>query len=87
MSLSKATKSNTLILKMLSCKIVLTSLNARGLGDKHKRRTILKWIQSNHSKKEGIIFLQETHTTKLSEQIWQKDWNCQAFFSLVTVEV
>ena len=80
-SVTNATKRITRTLKMSSCKIGLFSLNTRGLGDKQKRRTILKWIQSNHSKKEGIIFLQETHTTKLSELIWQRDWNGQAFFS------
>ena len=66
---------------MARSKLKLASLNTRGLGDKKKRRTVLKWLQSNHSKREGIIFLQETHTTELSEQIWKKDWDGQAFFS------
>ena len=66
---------------MARSKLKLVSLNTRGLGDKKKRRTVFKWLQSNHSKREGIIFLQETHTTELSEQIWKKDWDGQAFFS------
>jgi len=62
-------------------KLKLVSLNARGLGEKKKRRTVLKWIKDNHSKRDGIVFLQETHTTELSEQTWKRDWDGEVFFS------
>ena len=29
----------------------------------------------------NIIFLQETHSTHLSESLWKKEWNDQCFFS------
>ena len=66
---------------MTKDKLNVYSLNTRGLGDKKKRRLLFKWIQSNYSKANGIVFLQETHTTELSEQIWKREWDGQMYFS------
>ena len=59
----------------------LYSLNTRGLGEKVKRRSILHWIKTNYSRNNGIVFLQETHSTKISEKLWQRDWSGQIYFS------
>ena len=56
----------------------LNSLNTRGLGDKIKRRSIFQWIKQNH---KGITFLQETHSTKVSEEYWKREWKGHMFFS------
>ena len=54
-----------------------STFNCRGLGDGSKRRTVLSWLKRYHS---GIIFLQETHSTELSEKEWKKIWNGQLEF-------
>ena len=56
----------------------LYSLNTRGLSDKRKRRTILQWVKSNY---KGIVYLQETHSTKISETLWKRDWSGEMHFS------
>ena len=57
----------------------LISFNTRGLGDVHKRRTIFCWLKKYYAK--TIILLQETHSTKNSEQTWVKEWNSSIYFS------
>ena len=41
----------------------LITCNVRGLRDFRKRRKLLNYLKK-HSSKQGIIFLQETHSTK-----------------------
>jgi exonuclease III len=53
----------------------LLSLNANGLGEIKKRRSVMLWLKKFHNADKKIIFLQETHTTKKSEIIWEKEWN------------
>ncbi len=57
----------------------LMTFNARGLGDKYKRRTVFCWLKKYYAK--HIILLQETHTTINTEQLWIKDWNGPIYFS------
>ena len=59
-------------------KIKLNSFNCRGLRDRKKRLNIFQWLKRNHS---GITALQETHSTPLDEQIWQKEWNGKIYYS------
>ena len=55
----------------------LSTFNCRGLGDGSKRRTVLSWLKKYHS---GVVFMQETHSTELSERDWKKVWNGQIEF-------
>lgn len=56
----------------------ITSLNVRGLGDKTKRRQLFHWLKQYH---EGVIFLQETHSTATTEQQWEKEWGSNIIFA------
>ena len=58
--------------------INICSLNTRGLGNIKKRHSVFTWLKKSNY---NIIFLQETHSTKLSESLWKKEWNDQCFFS------
>ena len=55
----------------------LHTFNCRGLREGSKRRSILAWLKKYYN---GIILLQETHTTHEIEQQWIKDWKGQAYF-------
>jgi exonuclease III len=60
----------------------LLSLNANGLGDEKKRISLIRWLNSVHTIKEKIIFLQETHSTEKVEAKWKKEWgNHEVYFS------
>ena len=55
------------------------SLNTNGSSNRHKRMSLVSWIEANHN---GIFFLQETHTTSDSEVTWKRDLkNFNTFFS------
>ena len=56
----------------------LISLNVRGLGNCVKRRAIFNWLQN---KKPDVVFLQETYTSVLSEQTWNREWSGPVFYS------
>ena len=58
--------------------LTLHSFNTCGLSDKRKRRSIFQWLHNNH---KGIVFLQETHTTAISEKYWMQDWKGEMYFS------
>ena len=49
------------------------SLNARGLRDYSKHRTVFNWLKK-HTHKNAIILLQETHSIKEDERIWKAQW-------------
>jgi exonuclease III len=58
------------------------SLNTRGLGDIRKRLKLINWLNNFHNAKSKIIFLQETHSTERSEQLWKDNWEgYEMFFS------
>ena len=54
------------------------SLNVRGLQGKDKRALVFEWLKKYNS---SIIFLQETHTSKLDETKWEKEWGSDIYFS------
>ena len=45
----------------------LISVNARGLRDYRKLRTVFNWLKK-HTHKNAVILLQETHSMKGSEE-------------------
>jgi len=54
------------------------SMNTRGLQTKEKRKEVFTWLKKY---KNQIIMLQETHSTKLDEVVWERDWNTSIIFS------
>ena len=52
--------------------------NANGLGNKQKRNLVLNWLKR---KSEGIIFIQESHSTPSSEREWQLAWGGKIIFN------
>ena len=61
------------------------SFNARGLANKDKRVATFSWLQT---KRSGIFFIQETHSTEKIEEIWRHEWDGPSFSSIgnLTVE-
>ena len=57
--------------------ISLSSFNCRGLRDGTKRRSIFRWLKTYHN---GIILLQETHSTLDVEQTWRREWGGEICF-------
>ena len=61
-----------------NCNFKLVSQNVRGLKtDKVKRETVFNYLKS----KGDIVFLQETHSTLESENLWKNECGCEMFFS------
>ena len=58
--------------------IQLNSYNTRGLGNRVKRLAIFSWLKIHHS---GIHMLQETHSDKISENRWEREWGGKILFS------
>ena len=56
----------------------LLSLNARGLSNFRKRRTIFTWCRKRNS---DIIFLQETHSTLSTQLKWKNEWGAELICS------
>ena len=52
---------------MAKCNLEIVSFNARGLGTERKRKK--------------VIFLQETHSTKEVEKLWEYQWRKKIFYS------
>ena len=48
----------------------LSTFNTRGLADTTKRLTVFRWLKKYH---DGIIFLQETHTSENMYKIWKNN--------------
>ena len=59
----------------------LLSLNVRGLRSAKKRREIFRWLKRYYNGKNSLVFLQETHSTKLDEKIWEKEWGSKILYS------
>jgi exonuclease III len=62
---------------MTQIPLSLISLNANGLGEINKRRSIIGWLKKFHNADSKIVFLQEIHTTEKSESLWtgKDEWN------------
>jgi len=52
--------------------ILLTTLNTKGVGAERKRKAIFQWA---HGQKTDVLFLQETHSTSDTENVWRKQYN------------
>ena len=52
----------------------ILSLNGNGLGELKKRLTLMQWLKHNHNADKKISFLQETHSTEKTENIWKNNW-------------
>ena len=57
--------------------IGLGCFNCNGLGSDKKRELVLKWLEG---KEDGIIFLQETHSTPEKEAAWKSSWDGEIAF-------
>ena len=53
------------------------SVNTRGLNKSIKRRSFFRWI---HNQNVHFTFLQETHSSKLSADVWSAEWGGKVFF-------
>ena len=51
------------------------SLNTHGIGGYKKRRKVFDYLKK-HSSHNAVIFLQETHSTKIIEKVWSNQWGC-----------
>ena len=51
----------------------ILSLNSREIRDNLKRRKVFEWLK-NHTTKEPIIFIQESHSTQDIEKLWSQQW-------------
>ena len=60
---------------MIECEFDVLSLNTAGIGDSFKRRKVFNYLKKNSSSK-AVIFLQETHSVKKKEKIWNNQWGC-----------
>ena len=61
-----------------NCNFKLVSQNVKGLKtDKVKRQTVFNYLKENGD----IAFLQETHSTQESEDLWKNECGCESFFS------
>lgn len=56
----------------------LNSLNVRGLNNEKKRKVLFQWLKQNF---QGIVLLQETHSTEVDEKLWSSEWNNRIIFS------
>ena len=52
--------------------------NCNGLANNQKRELVLEWLSG---KDDNIIFLQETHSTLETEQLWRSKWHGEILFS------
>ena len=56
----------------------INSFNVRGLRQQNKRLAIFRFLKNKHN---GIHLLQETHSTPLDEDKWQREWGGPIIFS------
>ena len=62
----------------MAVKLSFMTLNVRGIRDRLKRVNIFEWCKT---KKNSIIFLQESYSTVEIEERWKQDWGGPMFFS------
>ena len=51
----------------------IVSLNTRGIAGYEKRRKVFNFLKKKSSS-SGIIFAQETHSSKKCENVWNNQW-------------
>ena len=57
----------------MECEFDVLSLNTAGIDDSFERRKVFNYLKKNCSFK-AVIFLQETHSVKKKEEIWNNRW-------------
>ena len=62
---------------MTLVKFRVISVNARGIANDVKRRSVFDYFRKN----ADFLVIQETHSCKEKEQIWQNEWGGRAIFS------
>ena len=65
---------------MAKCNLEIVSFNARGLGNKRKRKKAFNILKKQTSL-NTVIFLQETHSTKEVEKLWEYHWRQKIFYT------
>ena len=65
---------------MAKCNLEIVSFNARGLGSERKRKKVFSILKKQTSL-NMVIFLQETHSTKEVEKLWEYQWRKKIFYS------
>ena len=65
---------------MASCSLELVPFNARGLGNEKKRKKVFNILKKQTSM-NSVIFLQECHSTKEDERLWEYQWKNKIFYS------
>ena len=58
--------------------ITLSTFNCNGLRNKNTRLKTFNWLRRNYN---GIILLQETHSTAADERRWRQEWRGPIYFS------
>ena len=58
----------------------LVSFNARGLGCDKKRKKVFTMLKKQTSN-NAVLFIQESHSERDVEKLWQKQWNGNIFYS------
>ena len=62
----------------MSNNLKLLTLNVQGLAEKTKRTKVFRYLRTQ---KCDIACLQETHSVRKKEKIWQNEWGGEIFFS------
>ena len=65
---------------MMAAKLHMLSNNVKGIQKRTKRLGLIQFFK-NKIGKNGVVFLQETHSTSEVEQKWNVDFNGQVFYS------
>ena len=60
---------------MIECEFDVLSLNSAGIGDSFKQHKVFNYLKKD-SLSKAVIFLQETHSVKKKEKIWNNQWGC-----------
>ena len=65
-----------------NCLTFITN-NIKGIPNNSKQLSVVEYFK-NKLGNNGILFLQETHSTFNDENIWKNDFNVPVFYSDVT---
>jgi len=63
---------------LITVNLILKSFNVKGLDDHSKRQDVFRWCKN---KNPDILLIQETHSSKDKEALWNKDWESVIIYS------
>ena len=52
----------------------ILSISTRGIRDSLKRHKVFEWLK-NHTSKNAVIFIQESHSTADIQNLWSQQWH------------